>query len=251
MTTIALYSNKGGVGKTAATVNLAYLAAQAGLTTLVCDLDPQASSTFYFRVKPTLKKKARGLEKSNAALDASIKGSDYRNLDLLPADFTHRRLDIQFSKHERSQSLLRETLAPLQGEYDLLLLDCPPTINLLAENIFQASDYLLTPLVPTTLSLRTYDQLRVFLAKTDGDPQRLYLFFSMVDRRKKLHRETVEEVRETYDAVLPTVIPYSSIVEQMGLYREPTLVYAPKSPAALAYQSLWRDVETHMLGRST
>ncbi len=250
MTTIALYSNKGGVGKTAATVNLAYLAAQAGLTTLVCDLDPQASSTFYFRVKPTLKKKARGLEKNSAALDASIKGSDYRNLDLLPADFTHRQLDIQFSKHQQSGSMLRETLAPLQEEYDLLLLDCPPTINLLAENIFRASDYLLTPLVPTTLSLRTYDQLRTFLAKTDEDPQRLYLFFSMVDRRKKLHRETVEEVQATYDAVLPTMIPYSSTVEQMGLYREPTLVFAPKSPATLAYQSLWHDVETHMLGRS-
>jgi chromosome partitioning protein len=59
MTTLALYSNKGGVGKTAAAVNLAYLAAQAGLSTLICDLDPQSSATFYFRVKPRLKRKAR------------------------------------------------------------------------------------------------------------------------------------------------------------------------------------------------
>jgi chromosome partitioning protein len=247
MTTVALYSNKGGVGKTAATVNLAYLAAQAGRTTLVCDLDPQASSTFYFRIKPKLKKKAQGLAKNNSALDASIKGSDFPNLDLLPADFTHRKLDIGFSKRKRSRTRLAETLAPLQDEYDLLLLDCPPTINLLAENVFQASDFLLTPLVPTTLSLRTYDQLREFLIDAGEAPDRLYLFLSMVDRRKKLHRATVDEVKQKFAGVLPSTIPYSSTIEQMGLHRQPVPVFAPRSPATEAYASLWRDIEAHLL----
>ena len=86
MTTVALYCNKGGVGKTAATVNLSYLAARSGKTTLVCDLDPQSATTFYFRVKPKLKRGARGFEKSGKAINRSIKGSDYDNLDILPAD---------------------------------------------------------------------------------------------------------------------------------------------------------------------
>ena len=96
MTTLALYGNKGGVGKTAAAVNLAYLAAQSGRSTLICDLDPQSSTTYYFRVKPKLKRKARGFERGGKPIFRSIKGTDYENLDLLPADFTHRNLDIVF-----------------------------------------------------------------------------------------------------------------------------------------------------------
>ena len=132
MTILALYSNKGGVGKTAAAVNLAYLAAQSGLMTLICDLDPQASTTFYLRVKPKLKPKARGLVRAHKPIDRSIKGTDYENLDLLPADFTHRNLDITYDRKRRRKQRLRMTLKPLLKEYDLIILDSPPTINILA-----------------------------------------------------------------------------------------------------------------------
>ncbi len=104
MKTLALYSNKGGVGKTAAAVNLAYLAAKSGLVTLICDLDPQGSATYYFRVKPKLKPKAQGLIRARKQIDRSIKGTDYENLDLLPADFTHRNLDITFNQQKKSKA---------------------------------------------------------------------------------------------------------------------------------------------------
>ena len=159
MKVLALYSNKGGVGKTATTVNLAYLAAQTGLQTLVCDLDAQSSTTFYFRVKPKLKKEARGLAKKKRAIDNSIKGTDYDNLDLLPADFSHRNLDLVFSRLKNPTHRLHKVFNQLQDEYDLIILDCPPYINLLAENIFNAADMLLVPLIPTVLSERTHKQL--------------------------------------------------------------------------------------------
>jgi chromosome partitioning protein len=98
MTTLALYSNKGGVGKTAAAVNLAYLAARSGKPTLICDLDPQGATSYYLRVKPRVKRQARGLAKPGPAIEDSIKGTGYENLDLLPSDFTHRNLDIGFDK---------------------------------------------------------------------------------------------------------------------------------------------------------
>ena len=87
MRTIALYSNKGGVGKTAAAVNLSYLSAQAGAKTLICDIDPQSSATYYFRVKPKLKSGAKGFLKGGKKAYKSIKGTDYENLDLLPGGF--------------------------------------------------------------------------------------------------------------------------------------------------------------------
>jgi chromosome partitioning protein len=242
MTILALYSNKGGVGKTAAAVNLEYLAAQSGLTTLVCDLDPQGSTTFYFRVKPKLKPKARGLVRARKPIDRSIKGTDYENLDLLPADFTHRNLDLTFSQQRRRKQLLKRMLAPYKNEYDLIILDCPPTINIVAENIFNAADNLLAPLIPTTLSIRTHAQLLSFLKKNKYGSAGVYTFFSFVDGRKKMHRDLGIWARQNFDGVLQSVIPYLSHVEQMGIYREPVPAFAPASPASIAYQDLWEEL---------
>ena len=222
MTILALYSNKGGVGKTAAAVNLAYLAAQSGLMTLICDLDPQASTTFYFRVKPKLKPKARGLVGKHKPIDHSIKGTDFENLDLLPADFTHRNLDITYN--------------------DLIILDSPPTINILAENIFNAADHLLVPLIPSTLSIRTHSQLLSFLKENKYQSDRVHSFFTFVDGRKKMHRELATWARDNFNGVLHSAIPYLSHVEQMGIYRQPVPAFAPASLASVAYQDLWNEI---------
>ena len=246
MTTLALYSNKGGVGKTAAAVNLAYLAAQSGNTTLICDLDPQGSATFYFRVKPKLKQKARGLVGGSKQLDRSIKATDYDNLDLLPSDFSHRNLDITFDRQKHSKQRLDITLKPLRKEYDLIILDCPPTINILAENIFNASDHVLVPLIPTTLSVRTHEQLLSFFKENGRDPSQVSAFFSMVDRRKKLHRQIVTSLQDQFGGILQSAVPYLSQIERMGIYREPVPAFAPRSKAALAYQALWAEIQQEL-----
>ena len=247
MTIVALYCNKGGVGKTAATVNLSYLAAQAGKTTLVCDLDPQGATTFYFRVKPKLKRNARGFQKGGKAIDRSIKGSDYDNLDLLPSDFTHRNLAVSFDGEKQSRRQLSKILAPLKKEYELIILDCPPTMDVLAENIFDAADYLLMPLIPTILSVRSYIQMLKFL-RGDGDPlSNVYAFFNMIDGRKRMHREVADGVRERFSGILSTAIPYLSVVEQMGTWREPVPAFTPKSRAAHSFQALWNEVELELL----
>jgi cellulose biosynthesis protein BcsQ len=242
MKTVAIYSNKGGVGKTAAAVNLAYLAAQNGAKTLICDLDPQSSTTFYFRVKPKLAGKAQGLTKAGKPIDRSIKGTDYPNLDLLPADLSHRSLDITFNAMKRSRHRLNKVLDPLAGEYDHIFLDCPPTITLLAENIFNVADLVLVPLIPTTLSARAHEQLLAFMRKQKYDPERVYGFFSMVDRRKKLHRDLALGMHKQFPHIFQTPIPYLSQIEQMGLQREPVPAFAPKSAAAKAYMALWAEV---------
>ena len=247
MTIVALYCNKGGVGKTAATVNLSYLAAQTGKTTLVCDLDPQGATTFYFRVKPKLKRKARGFQNRGKAIDRSIKGSDYDNLDLLPSDFTHRNLSVLFDGAKQSRRQLSKILAPLKKDYELIILDCPPTMDVLAENIFDAADYLLMPLIPTILSVRSYIQTLKFL-RGDGYPlSNVYAFFNMIDGRKRMHREVADGVRDRFSGILSTTIPYLSVVEQMGIWREPVPAFAPKSRAAHSFQALWNEVELELL----
>jgi cellulose biosynthesis protein BcsQ len=247
MTTIALYSNKGGVGKTAAAVNLSYLAAQRGLYTLVCDLDPQSSATYYFRVKPKLRRQARGFVRAGKPIDKSIKGTDYDHLDLLPADFTHRNLDITFDRMKQSKKRLRQILDPLKDEYYLIILDSPPTINILAENIFDASDFVLVPIVPTTLSVRTYRQFLSFFRQSGYDVASVYAFLSMVDGRKKMHTELSISVIDEFEQVFQNPIPFQSLVERMGVRREPVPAFAPRSRAARAYQMLWAELEQAIL----
>jgi chromosome partitioning protein len=247
MTTLALYSNKGGVGKTTTAVNLSYLAAKYGRKTLICDLDPQSSTTFFFRVKPKIKPKARGFEKGGKIIDRSIKGTDYENLDLLPADFSHRNLDITFGKLRHRKHRLNVVLDPLKDEYDLIILDCPPTINILAENIFNVADKLLVPLMPTLLSERVYAILLEFLKDNGFDTDNVFAFFSMVNRYNKMHRDTGLSIFTQFKGIMLTPIPYAQEVEKMGVYREPVTVFAPESYVAKAYHDLWLEIQKKVL----
>ena len=247
MTTLSIYSNKGGVGKTAAAVNLSYLAAQAGAKTLLCDLDPQGSATYYFRVKPKLRSGAKGFIKGGKQVYKSVKGTDFENLDLLPADFSLRNLDVTFARLRRSKKRLKKILSPFRVEYDLIILDCPVTISILADNIFSAVDYTLVPLIPTTLSVRTYRQLLAFCQKNNYADNRIYSFFSMVDRHKKMHKELMAAVAGEFNGVLQSFIPYLAQIEKMGIHREPVAVFSPGSVASESYQNLWDKVQKNIL----
>ncbi|MFC1516282.1 ParA family protein [Thermodesulfobacteriota bacterium] len=250
MTALAIYSNKGGVGKTAAAVNLSYLAARAGAKTLICDLDPQSSATYYFRVKPKLKFGAKGFVKGGEQINKSIKGTDYENLDLLPADFTLRNLDTAFNKLKRPKKGLSKILKPLRAEYDLIIFDCPVNISILAENIFSAVEFILVPLIPTTLSVRTYKQLMSFCRKNKYDAGKIYAFFSMVDRRKKMHKELMAMMLKEFNGVLRSLIPYLSQIERMGIERKPVAASAPGSVASKAYQNLWAKFQEATLSNN-
>jgi len=243
MMTLAIYSNKGGVGKTAAAVNLSYLAAQTGAKTLLCDLDPQSSATYYFRVKPKLRSGAKGFIKGGKQVYKSVKGTDYENLDLLPADFSLRNLDITFDKLRRSKQRLKKILKPFRNQYDIIILDCPVTISILAENILNAVDLTLVPLIPTTLSVRTYRQLLAFCKKNQYAVNRIYTFFSMVDRHKKMHKELMAAMAGEFTGILQSPIPYLAQIEKMGIYREPVAVFAPRSVASKAYENLWFKIQ--------
>jgi cellulose biosynthesis protein BcsQ len=235
---VATYSIKGGVGKTSAAVNLGALAAAAGLRTVVWDLDPQGAATYLFRIKPKVKGGGRRLIRERDPL-AVMKGTDIEGLDLLPADFSYRNLDLELDRRKRPLEGITRVLSRLGDEYDLAILDCPPSISLLSESVFTAADLLLVPLIPSTLSVRTLDQLRTFLAGAEQPPPDVLAFFSMVDRRKRLHRDLVASLPAELPGVSGVAIPSASVVELMGLHREPVVTSAPRHPAAAAYRELW------------
>ena len=241
MRVLAAYNIKGGVGKTAAAVNLAYLAAADGFRVLLWDLDPQAAASFLFRVRPRVKGGGKALIAGKRPVDDAIKATDFENLDLLPADFTYRNLDLHLDSERKPATRLRSLLGPLRQEYDLVVLDCPPSISLLSENVLHAADLLLVPLIPTTLSVRTLDQLTEFIDGFDRKRPVILAFMSMVDRRKRLHREIAEGLPAQRADVAATAIPALSAIERMSVQRAPVTASAPRSQAARHYRNLWQE----------
>jgi len=238
---LATYNGKGGVGKTSAAVNLAYLAAREGARCLIWDLDPQGATTYLLRVKPRIKGGGSKLVRGKSDPAAMIKGTDYDGLDLLPADFSYRHMDLALDATKRPTRRLARTLAPLAGGYDYVVLDCPPSISLVSESVIEAADALLVPIIPATLSSRTFAQLSEFVSEQARRDPLVLGFFSMVDARTRLHREVMQDLA-AHPGVLNAAIPAASDVERMGLIRAPLAEFAPRGRAAIAYQALWREL---------
>jgi cellulose biosynthesis protein BcsQ len=242
MKIIAFYSIKGGVGKTAACVNLAYWAARQGFSTLLCDLDLQGSASFYFRIKAPKKFNTKKLLKGGKSVEKNIMGTDFENLDLLSSDISYRNLDLKLDSFKKSTERLKKVISSLNTSYDFIFLDCPPSLTLVSENIFLASDYLLVPVIPTPLSKLNYIKLLKFFKEYHLDRSKIKAFFSMVENRKKLHRELITSLSQKNARFLQSRIPYSAEVEKMGIYRRPLLSTSLTSKASLSYVSLWQEI---------
>lgn len=245
MKTLALYNLKGGVGKTTATVNFAYFAAQEGNRTLLWDLDAQGAATFYLRIKPELRAKAKKLLENKKYAKQVIIPTEYKNLYFLPADFSMRHMNVLLGDMKKGIKRLSKLVQKLAVRYDYLFFDCPPSMSLLAQSVFQTADYLLIPLIPTTLSLETFKHVQHYLGKHFKEKPQIIPFFSMVDQRKSLHRKTISE-KSAEGLFCKSFIPTRSIIEKMGIYRAPLPSFSSDSKATREYQILWEEIKTRV-----
>jgi chromosome partitioning protein len=241
MAVFALYNLKGGVGKTAAAINLAYLAAADGLKTLVWDLDPQGSSSFYLKVKTTNKNETKRLFTEELDIKALIQDSTFENLWIIPADISARNIDAILSELKHSKRRVKSLLNNLK-EYDVVILDSPPGISLLHEAIFNAADWILMPNIPTTLSVNSFEIVLEYFKNNDLDKSKIKCFFSMVDHRKNLHHEVMQQFYKD-KLFFKSYIPYLSDVEKMGIHQQPLFEYANSSYAAKCFRDLWHEVK--------
>lgn len=242
---LACYGVKGGVGKTAAAVNLAWLSAQDGHRTLLWDLDSQAAATFLLRGKPKVKGGSTRLLQGHSDVAKTIRDTSDDRLDLLPADSSYLSADIDLDAAKRSEDRVSKVLKEISGDYDLAILDCAPGMSLMALNVVRAADLILAPIVPSPLSLRTLDQVVDIAGRAESGAS-VMAFLSMVDRRRALHRDVVELLQGKYGDVAASVIPNSATVERMGQRRRPVVASAASTSVAAAYRELWAEVATRL-----
>lgn len=241
MKSIAVFSIKGGVGKSATAVNLAHAAATAGgRRTLLWDLDSQGAATYLLQAKPKGGTKARAAVAGEGSIAELVLETAFPNLHILPADRSLRRLEGDLA-HSDKLKQLKKHLKSLAADYDRVIIDCPPGLSELADRLFRAVDLIVQPIIPSPLSARAADQLKAELQKTHNGKPPVLPVWSMADMRRRLHKESV-----AFHPDWP-LIPYASAIESMSVHQAPVAVVQPRSQAARAFAGLWAAVEGALL----
>ena len=242
MATIAVYSVKGGVGKTTFAANLAWCAATISKrATLLWDLDAAGGAGFLFGVEPALRARAAAAIFAQQADPVElVRPTAFANLSVLPADASLRALDSALIKLGKRRRLAR-LIERLDKDYARIVLDCPPVLNEISAQVLRAADLVIVPLTPSLLSLRALDQIRAELADNHKRHPPLLPVLSMIDRRRASHCAAIAEHPDW------PVIPMASAVEQMAARQAPIGAYAPSSPAAQSFIRLWAGVEKRLL----
>ena len=240
MAVIAVYSMKGGVGKSCSAVNLAWNSAVgSSRRTLLWDLDPQGAASFILKGDQTEKDRARAMVAGTIKPDKLIRPTGIENLDLLAADVSLRGLDrlfFQMSKKRHLGKLLKQ----IGKSYDRIILDCPPGLTETSEQILRNADIVIVPVIPSPLSERALCDVQMFLDASGKKHAPLLPVCTMVDRRRSIHKQGLARNPKW------PVIPMSSAVEHMTKLQEPVGSFAPHSPASRAYARIWRGVEKRL-----
>jgi chromosome partitioning protein len=236
MAVIAVYSVKGGVGKTTLSANLAWCAAQAGRSTLLWDLDAAGGAGFLFGKEPRAKHAADSIYSRDAAPDDLIVPTGFDRLDLLPADESLRELDARLARIGKKRRLARLS-EDLAKRYERIVLDCPPVLNELSAQVVRAADAVIVPLPPSPLSARAFALVVEEIHRHSKDPPPILPVLSMLDLRRTLHRQARDD-----NPAWPA-IPYASVVEQGAVQQRPVGAIAPSSPAARAFATLWAAID--------
>ena len=248
---IAIANQKGGVGKTTTTINLAAAMVECGLRVLVVDLDPQGNASTGLGIEPTDRELTTyDLLVEDAALKDVIRETDIEDLCIIPATVDLSSADIELFTNEKRSFLLHDALrqtAMDEYEWDYVLIDCPPSLNLLTVNAMVAAHSVLVPLQSEFFALEGVTQLMLTIREVrqsaNPDLRIEGIVLTMYDRRNNLSQQVELDARENLgDLVFRTKIPRNVRVSEAPSYALPVLNYDSNSLGAKAYRALAEEI---------
>lgn len=234
---VSIYSAKGGVGKTTLAVNLAWASANLSKRrTLLWDLDAQAGASYILGAEAGARTAKAGITRDGDVSDL-VRPSTSQGIDILPADQSLRHLDIAFHDLGKPKRLAK-IAADLGSDYDRIIIDCPPGLTDTSDQILRASDIVVVPVIPSALSQRSLDVIKDYVGRKKGPKVTLAPVFSMVDRRRAIHRDELDRHKGW------PAIPMASAYERMSDLRAPIGEIMPRTaPSVEAIAHLWRRIE--------
>ncbi|MCR1902027.1 ParA family protein [Ligilactobacillus apodemi] len=245
---IALANQKGGVGKTTTSVNLAASLADMGQKVLLIDMDAQGNATSGIGVdKGEINQDIYDVLVNEVELDEVILKATRPTLDVVPATIRLSGAEIELASQFAREKRLADALVLSRDDYDFILLDCPPSLGLLTINAFTTCDSILIPVQSEYYALEGLNQLvnTIKLVKKHYNPALKIegVLMTMLDARTNLGNQVVSEVKNYFgERVYETVIPRNIKLSEAPSYGMPIADYDPKSKGALAYSALAREV---------
>ena len=246
--TIIIANQKGGVGKTTTAINLAASLAARRRRTLLVDMDPQGNASSAFDLKTVENSKnIYDVMLGEAAIEDAIISDVRPKLSVIPSDVNLAACEIQLSDKDNRNIILREELNRIRGNYEFVIIDCPPSLNILTLNAMCAGDTVLVPLQCEYYALEGLAQLMqtVKLVSERLNPDLLIegIVFTMFDSRTNLANQVVENVEQNTDkSIYKAVIPRNVRLAEAPSYGMPITEYDPKSSGAKAYDALAKKV---------
>ena len=245
---ISIANQKGGVGKTTTTINLSAALAEAGKKILVVDMDPQGNTSSGFNIeKNTEENTSYELLLDECTITEAIKKGIIENLDIIPSNVNLAAAEIELIGVDRKEYILRDALDFVRDDYDYIILDCPPSLNLLTVNAMVASDSVLVPIQCEYYALEGLSQLihtiNLVRERLNGRLGIEGILFTMYDARTNLSAQVVENVKANVKhRIYDTVIPRNIRLAEAPSFGQPITIYDSHSSGAEAYRKLAAEI---------